>query len=353
MMEVLSAREPAQYARWESLVDASPHPDVYYRPGYARAYEEVEHARACALLVGSAGTRALLPLMIRESSIGDESVRDAFSPYGYGGFCLLDPPEPPEPSQVRAMLHQVQEWCRAEQIVTCVIRLHPLLQPSEYFGNIASPELTLRCTGPASTVVLDLVAGWNTISGAPARMRKGRRSDLNSASRDLAVRIVGGNDPAGSKALAEFRGLYEATMARLSADPFLRFPAGYYERLAGGLGNRLLIAIATLAGVPAGTALFLLDGDFAHYHLSGTSDAGLKHHATTLLIVAGARAARDRGCRWLHLGGGMSPNDSLFDFKQSFGGSVHEYRALVLIADARRWARLRQAGRAPWPYSIK
>ncbi len=86
--------------------------------------------------------------------------------------------------------------------------------------------------------------------------------------------------------------------------------------------------------------LFLFEGACAHYHLSCASDLGRELPATTLLIQAGASRGRERGCRYLHLGGGVRPGDSLRAFKRSFGGKQLDCHFATLMADQAAYERL-------------
>jgi serine/alanine adding enzyme len=165
-------------------------------------------------------------------------------------------------------------------------------------------------------------------------MSKGRKADLTIARRELDI-SWGGDD-----ALERFREVYDGTMRRVGAGEFYLFPHDYYQSLAEGLGDRLGVALALLDGEAVGGALFLAGDRFAHYHLSGTTDAGREVKAGTLLVHAGAEWARERDCEVLHLGGGTSGADSLFAFKKSFGGETYTYAFATLVADHERYDAL-------------
>jgi predicted N-acyltransferase len=166
-------------------------------------------------------------------------------------------------------------------------------------------------------------------------LSKGRKADLTIARRELQLSWESGDD-----ALERFRAVYDGTMERLGAGEFYLFPQEYYRVLREGLGERLGVALALRDGEPVGGALFLADRRFAHYHLSGTTDAGRELKAGTLVVHAGAEWARDRGCELFHLGGGTSGADSLFAFKKSFGGKTFTYAFATLVADRDRYDEL-------------
>jgi hypothetical protein len=310
--------------RWEELVDASPAADVYFRPGYCHAYDAAGHGRAVAVVT----ERALFPLLLRPLPFGAEGY-DAATPYGYGGVLPLGPAGSLG-SDPASEVRQLRDWCVTNGVVSCLLRLHPLLGgPDQLSGT---DEVEIREHGP--TTALDP----RRIDGATGRLEglsKGRKADLTIARRELQF-----SWEAGDAALERFQAVYDGTMERLGAGEFYLFPPEYYRALREGLGERLGVALALLDGEPVGGALFLADRRFAHYHLSGTTDAGRELKAGTLLVHAGAEWARDRGCELLHLGGGTSGADSLFAFKKSFGGDTFTYAFATLVADRDRYDEL-------------
>ena len=166
-------------------------------------------------------------------------------------------------------------------------------------------------------------------------MSKGRKADLNVARRELEI-----SWESGEEALERFRAVYDETMRRIGAGEHYLFPAEYYRALATGLGERLGVALAHRGDEVVGGSLFMADRRFAHYHLSGATDAGRELKAGTLLVHEGAVWAAARGCELLHLGGGTSGADSLYDFKRSFGGDEHAYAFATVIAGRDRYDAL-------------
>jgi Acetyltransferase (GNAT) domain len=317
-VEALGTGDP----RWDALVDASPAPDVYYRSGYCRAYEAAGHGRAVAVVTD----RALFPLLLRPLPFGADGF-DAVTPYGYGGVLFT------EPGPVKsADLRQLRDWCVANGVVSCLLRLHPLLGGSEQLSEIDESEVEISDHGP--TTALDprrIDLDTRRLAG----MSKGRKADLTIARRELELSWGSSDD-----ALDDFRRVYDGTMERLGAGEFYVFLPEYYRALAADLGERFAVALARRGDDVVGGALFLADRRFAHYHLSGTTDAGRELKAGTLLVHAGAEWAAERGSELLHLGGGTSGADTLFGFKKSFGGETYTYSFASLVAEPERYDTL-------------
>ena len=311
--------------RWDELVAAAPEPDAYYRPGYCAAYEAARHGQVVAV----ATEHALWPLLLRPLPFGEKG-SDAATPYGYGGLLLTG-----TDAVTATDLDQLRTWCIANEVVSVLVRLHPLLGgPAQVAGLAGWEGLEVREFGPTIAVDPREIDGE---TGRLAGMSKGRKADLTIARRELDLSWV-----IGEEALETFRGIYDGTMERLGAGEFYLFPPDYYLALAEGLGEDLALALALRGDEPVGGALFLADPDgrFAHYHLSGTTDAGRELKAGTLLVHAGAEWAAERGAERFHLGGGTSGADSLFAFKKSFGGEQLTYGFATLVADARRYETL-------------
>lgn len=344
--EVLLASCPADVKTWTKLVNESPTPDVYFRPGYAAAYAS-DKATALALLLNTSRRRFLLPFLLRKLVVplsypGDDY--DATTPYGYGGVLPLDRGEVTR-EDAAEMLEQLRCWCINARVVSFMLRLHPLLrQHSAFSASIADCSGGgVRNVGP--TAAIDLLA-WDDALCGPAGMNNGRRSDLLHARRHLTSRLTSCESAEAPEMMQQFRSIYEETMSRVNASPFYFFPDEYYMSLLYLLRSDMAVGVAYYNGQPVGAALFLADSQFGHYHLSGVTREGKQHKAQTMMVVEGAQWMRRRGCLWLHLGGGRAPADSLYYFKRSFGASTFHYSYLALIVNRTRYDQLVNLRRA-------
>ncbi len=318
----------ADDARWDGLVDAAPTPDVYFRPGYCRAYEAADEGRVVAVRTET----ALFPLLLRELPYGEAGF-DAVTPYGYGGILPLT-----EGADLVTDVRRLRDWCATNGVVTALLRLHPLLGALGHLSEVDGVGIA----GHGPTTAVDLSKGDG---GRLTGMGKGRKADLNVARRALEL-----SWESGEAALERFRAVYDETMTRIGARDYYLFPPEYYRALADGLGDRLGVALALHGQEVAGGALFMADRRFAHYHLSGTAVAGRALKAGTLLVHAGAAWAAERGCELLHLGGGTQGADSLYAFKRSFGGAEFAYSFATVVADPARYdALVARRAEAPEP----
>src|ERR1700704_1680035 len=204
--ELLEASDAQGWSRWNELVDQAPNADVYYRPGYAYASQAAGHGRPVGLVIAAHHVHVLVPLLLRPLSdlpfAQGESGFDAVTPYGYGGILPLSETEPLAEADVHTLLDSLREWCRDESIVSCMIRMHPLLHQDRWLAqNLMNPE-TAVLRYRAQTLALDL-AKWDSVRQRIAGMRRDRREGLNRARRCLRLSWSGVEVPLG-EALAQF-----------------------------------------------------------------------------------------------------------------------------------------------------
>jgi methionyl-tRNA formyltransferase len=337
-------------ARWDELVGRCPQSDVYHRAAYILATADVEHSQPLGLIVSFNRQQYLLPMLVRPIPGPDgQTWFDASTPYGYGGVICLDCG--PTSTIATDLFHCLREWCATRNLVSCVLRSHPLLAQDWLFAQGTDVD-SVSVTRRGQTTAMPL-QHWDETRQCPAEMSKGRRSDLALARRHLRVAWNTVSDQTNAlEQFRIFRALYESTMRRVDATEFFHFPWSYYERLST-LGPDVGVAIAWYGDRAVGGAVFMAGPTYAHYHLSASDETGYKYKASTLLVVEGANWARQRACRSLHLGGGMLVNDSLMAFKQSFGGEPHQFGHVMLIADRGRYDSMCSLAAPPWPYDQK
>jgi hypothetical protein len=341
-VRLLQLDEQGDRNLWESLIDSSSDPDVYYRPAYLQAYEAAGHGHAAALLVDTGQGRALIPLLFRPVSKLDNPsdiyALDGITAYGYGGLLLLDGLTELGESQARSLFEHICSWSRQAGLVSLLIRLHPMLKQEEWLQPAMGGVCTLRKSG--QTMALR-TSQWSEAAMSICTLAKGRRCDLRVARRTLQVTWAS-QRPSRDDDLQIFLDLYENRMDQVNASSFYHFSPAYYDVLSRGLNDRFDIAISWLEDKPVGASIFMADRKFAHYHLSATNELGRTNKAATFLINEAVNWARKRGCEYLHLGGGTKGEDGLFAFKKSFGGELFQYSFVTIIADMECYQNLVQ-----------
>jgi hypothetical protein len=309
---------------WSAALGRLPDHDVYHRIEYLCASESNGDGTAVAFVAQEHGDLLFHAFMRRAiDHVGDVSVSgwsDLESVYGYSGP-LASSADPGFLSRAWAAF---AEWCKSEQVVAEFIRFSPLLR-NESVGPVEA-----QVSRDRETVAVRLDVGsdelWKSYGSVQRNMvRKAERHG-----------IVVGEAPVG-EGLPRFREVYEETMRRVGADPYFLLSDAYYEAL-GGLGDALRIfEVRSGDGEIAAAALFLVDGDRLHYHLSGSRETYRDAAPTNLLLHGAATWGRERGLSLFHLGGGRTPGDDdpLFRFKASLsslrlpfftGRRVHDSR---------------------------
>ncbi len=320
-VELLACDDPA----WTAFLADVAH-DFYHLPAYVALEAARDGGDAMALRVSDGDREVLVPLVLRP--IPGETLRDAMSPYGFPGPLLRGTEDR---TFIDVALSEAVQPLREAGIVSLFIRLHPLLDdpPPTCPGTLVRHGDTI-----ALDATLSDEAAWS-------EMRGDHRNHINRAIR-LGYRVdIGRNE----RDLPEFERLYAATMHRLSATDAYRYDEAYFAGLDAALGPRMQIVAARTGGdVVAGAGLLVETGDIVEYHLSASDGDYLRDGANKLMVHAVRAWARERGHRWVHMGGGVgAAEDSLFYFKVGFSQRRFRFHTLRVVTNDDAYARLVRA----------
>lgn len=249
-------------------------------------------------------------------------LRDASSPYGYGGpLCSTD-----DPAFVAAAWQAYVEAMRAERVVVEYIRFHPMLGNERHYGGNVVESRPVVCVDLEQD---DIAAGY------AVRQRQALKKAVGAELVYEEVPLAG--------VVREFGAFYRAGMSDIGADAFYLFDDTYFEALAAS-GLARVGSCRSAEGAMLAAALFLDGAGMREYHLAATSAAGRKVSASTFVLHQGAVAARALGSRRLYLGGGSDarPDNPLLFFKASFSPQRLTYRTGWNVFDAHRYDELQQ-----------
>lgn len=224
---------------------------------------------------------------------------DFSTPYGYGG--PLTDGIIPVASQLR-FKDEIMSYARNNNIVTQFVRFHPLLNNFDALNQVIETRY-MRDTIYIDTTSEELIMA-NMDSKNRNMVRKAIKSGVEVVKKDITD-------------YREFVSMYQETMQNNAADDYYTFKEDYFRDLVA-LNDNACIFYALFEGKPVSASIMYFNDRYIHYHLSGTHFEYRKYSPGNLLLYQAAVWAAKKGISFFHLGGGMSPDDSLFGFKKQF-----------------------------------
>lgn len=296
---------------WKKILIKHDITDVYYQ--YEYAVSMARHFESEPLLVcfgdDSGGFLYVLLIMdiskedVFRGSIPAQTYYDAETPYGYGGPYFWGNHQWAKEDGV-LFRDQMRKECKKRGIITQFIRYYPFVFDEEKSTLIADKFETYK-----STVYMELSDADSIDRQLDSKYRGMARKAAESG---VVIKWDKG------ESLNDFLRLYSMTMDMHKANKMYYFQREYYEYLMENFLDNLVFFYAYFQGKVVGSSLFLYDKDYMHYHLSGRDINAPQIPFERLLMVEAARWGCKRGIRKLHLGGGMSNEDSLFQYKKRF-----------------------------------
>ena len=284
--------------------------DIYFSPEYYSLYQNYGDGEACCYVFEKDGENVMYPFLRNPiTPLGyklDKDYYDIQGAYGYNGIIASSH----DSGLINAFWESFDAWCQENDIVAEFSRFHPLLNNQE----LASPKM--KTFYSRHTVALDLTDDDIWMHQISSK----NRNMIRKAEKE-GVTIVESDD------YETFRKLYDGTMSDLHAESFYFFPQSYYEEYKQTFKDRRLLCLAKLDGKVIAGSMFMFSDDYAHYHLSARDREYSRYAANNLILWYGIQKAKERGCKWLHFGGGTTgdDNDSLLKFKKEFSTTFCEF----------------------------
>ncbi len=296
--------------KWNNVVTSFPNWDIYYLNEYADSF--MIHGDGNPILLEYKDSNVHLCYVVMKSDISanflfkgnlDQNLYFDFEPpYGYGGPLIMG--KVLEYTQAKVE-NEIIDYCRNTNVVSQFVRFHPLLENYKNFQSFFETRY-LRDTIYINTENLDAIL--TNMDGKNRNMvRKAIKNGVTIEQKSI-------------KDYSEFYKMYEETMYRDGADEYYTFHEDYFKSLEA-LNDNACIFYAVMEGKPIAGSIIYYNDRFAHYHLSGSHAEYRKYAPSNLLLFEAARWASKKGIKKFHLGGGMTPNDSLFGFKKQFNKS--------------------------------
>lgn len=266
---------------------------------------------------------------VHVSRVPGASLKDASSPYGYGGPLSTSDDAQFLAAAWRAYCH----WMLEARIVVEYVRFHPVLGNDRHYGGQVADN---RQVVTVDLTVHDIAS--NYASRLRYTVKKAEKAGLVYEESEFGAHA------------AEFANYHRAAMREMKADTFYLFDDAYFERL-GQSGLATLGVCRHQAGAAWLAAGLFLDGaGVREYHLAATNEAGRAAGASSFNLHRAALAAQARGQRQLYLGGGTdaSADNPLLFFKSSYSPLRLGYRTGSAVFDAAAYDELKGRFPAEW-----
>jgi hypothetical protein len=320
-VETLAIDDP----RWPQALTRLHH-DFYHVPDYVRLDGRRMDATPEAFAAQDGERVFFVPYLVRDCDpLADGAVTDVISPYGYPGILLSEAGR--DRGFVAAALAAFRQNLAGRGACSAFLRMHPIL--SEGFEGLF-PEGTFNDS--SETVAIDLHLDEKTLW---KQIRQGHQETLKKCQKlGFTARFV----PL-TETLEPFIAVYEETMDRVKAKESYYFGRDYFVSLA--TMPQVHCCVVENAGTIAAACLFFECGDIVQAHLGGTRTQYLSKSPFHMTLYQAMRWAKERGRRWLHLGGGVSgADDKLLSFKGGFSPVRFQFLTSRLVTDAHRYRQL-------------
>jgi hypothetical protein len=264
----------------------------------------------------------LFVIALIEREIGNKSLKDLISPYGYTGYLSSS-------NTLSFIQDSINEFCAfidESGYVSTFLRLNP------FYNDIILEETIYKTHLIQSKVVgVPLNLSYEEINSKYSSNRKREIQLLKGQNFKISFKGIDGID--------DFKEVYDDTMKRLDAKEYYFFDKEYYQMLAS-CDDKMEIAVCRKNGVVACAALFMKSKDVIQYHLGGTAHSFIKDAPIKLVLDRAVERYIGKS-KVLNLGGGVgSQEDSLFKFKSGFSPVTRRFSSLRVINNLKSYNNL-------------
>ncbi|MFC7157335.1 lipid II:glycine glycyltransferase FemX [Halomarina halobia] len=315
-----SSIEALNENQWNNLVEQSNQGTVFQRYEWLEIVERTFDHRPQHVVVSKKDNPvAILPVFVRDFDAPIDAattvtetlgLKEAVSTRpGYGGPIVLSN----ESECLDLLLDELEATC-GRNVLYHLIRTNDLnyLRYGKHLQKRGYEPITLNCR-----FVIDLEQSWEEIR---SNMDKERRKALRDA-HENEYRVE--STPLGEADLDRTYDAYVRNMDRI--DGFV-FPRPFFDLLTERMGDRLQVFTAVVDGIEVGRYVHFLDDERSavhHYFTAIPDESKFKYYPSELLHEHAIKWAKSQGYAHYDFGGtGTDYTDSVFRFKQKYGGDL-------------------------------
>lgn len=317
--------------KWSEIVENLGLKDIYYTYEYCHNSAQSEKGIAKLLYFENELGAVVYPIVKRkiETSYARE-IYDIITPYGYGGPLVIGNKE-----VLKDFREELTTYCEKNNIITEIIRFHPLINNAEMMGNYCNLQYIRK------TTAVDLTNDIETIKSQYSKMNK--RNIKRAYKNGLVCKEVNKT----KDNIEIFLDLYNETMDRQNALSYYYFPSDQIESQLKDteVYQAHLLFVYHEDKVVSATILYTTK-KFAHYYLGASASEYLYLRPNNLIFNYMVELSKKKGCKSLHLGGGYEEDDGLFRYKCSFsnnnmfdyyiGKSIFNKKVYDVLVDERK-----------------
>lgn len=289
----------------------NPYNDVYFRYGYFKLYQKHYQARPEAVFWEDSHISVIYTHLVRKIHLsdeyGDSNYFDLTTPYGYGGPIIMYRSEDKQEiiTSIRKSYDEYRAHCMNNQYICEFTRYHPVFENHNRLLEAPSDQ---TCAG--DVIVVDLRPNLDEII---SKIKKGHKYNIRkSLQKGCSAAIISNPSKAD---IQDFMRCYNNMLSTRNAAQKYYFSFEFIEDHFK-LFDSILIKIL-FDDTCIGAGIFIKGNKILHYHLSGSYRIkGV--YPTDMILLEAIKWAKNQHLQYLHLGGGLSKDDSLFNFKSGF-----------------------------------
>lgn len=322
---------------WNSILQQFPKVnDIYFDYDYFDIYGQYFNAEPEAIVWEDQHISVFWSHLVRDipkELANDQTLFDLITPYGYGGPLIYYKTN--DNLDIRKSLHSFMkkylEFAKKKNYICEFIRFHPVIKNWEPFCEDFRDVIILDYNN--DTVYVDLSHDLGQIW---REMRKGHKYNIKKTEKEnCEVKIL--ENPSEDE-IDAFISLYYITMENCHASQKYFFPPSFIKDHFSQL-SAVLMKI-DYCGKLIGASMFITGGSYVHYHLSSSNNDFKGIYPSEFIIWNAIKWAKEKNFTFLHLGGGLGKNDSLFDFKKGFSKATNPYYTGKIIFNSEQYDAL-------------
>ena len=283
-------------------------------------------------LIDKSGGAIFLPLLLNSPT---EGYFEGYSAYGYGGFYSSDYANEDMEQILSANWNQLANFMCREKIYSIFLRHSPFLDNH----GVVNPQYNHfnRITYSRNLKPYDSWGAFTT--SLPQKLRWSVNYALKHG---YTVEFENNSE----KSLIEFYSMYAELMNAKNASEYYLFSYDFIKQHFHCLGARIELGVVKQEKTNqiVAAALFLLDNEMAHYHLSAGKTENRKFQTMQLLLASAIYRYGNNNKKLLNLGGGHTKEgtDGLSQFKKKFSDAERPFIISKIVFDKDKYRMVRQ-----------